>query len=588
MGFTDYIKRQRELAALLLMLVILFNLIVQLPLFKVDPHSGTKSEYLYGHRGIIEAGETVVWNRNLHCGMPQYDTVFWHSFTSFYRLLRSQYFYAFLVILGALGVFFFIRLAGYNLIESLLGSLFYGISQYFLGFLPVWIYGWRLILLLLPWEAYLLIKLKRNGSLIDIALLTLLLILTFYLFEVEIIVFLLIVITIYLFYSFIDLIDANDGFRQFLHFLWKTVLAIFLALAAVATAYIPLFQARNQNALIALTEISIWHLTGAIIIIASLFLLARSDNKRLALYLGIGFLLLADIFVLVRYFPWLDNYQQTEFNDNKGEEIDQFLLADSTRFRIYPIGSEFRKNRWTINLQSIGGKDQFSLARYQKVIEKCLTAEIDKNLEINWNLLKLLNVKYLISNLKIPSNRLTYCGYTYQDQLTLYSIQDTMPYAWFASNWQLLRINNILNQINKPEFDPQKIIYLENEIPEFSNDTNFPPSDKATVSPALINSEYISIHTSNDNAGLLVISEIFDEQNQWQAYIDSVKTAIYPVDYALRGIVTPPGEHVVEMRYEPQNRDLFHRISYWSGMMILILFLSEVIFRLWLRLLLVT
>ncbi len=585
MGFTEYIKRQREPAALLLMLVILFNLIVQLPLFKIDPHSVTKSEYFYSHSGTIEAGKSLIWNRNLHCGTPQYDKVFWHSFTSFYRLLCSQYFYALLVILAVFGVYLFIRLEGYNLVESLLGSLFYGISQHFLGFLPVWSYGWRLILLLLPWEAYLLIKIKRNGSLIDIAFLTLLLILTFYLFEVEITVFLLTVITIYMLYSFIDLMDSNDGFQQFLHFLWKTILSIFLALAAVATAYIPLIQARNQNALIPLTEINIWHLTGVIFISALLFILARTDNKRLALYFGVGFLLFADIFVMIRYLPWLDNYQQTGLTDNKGEEIDRFLLADSTQFRIYPIGREFRNNRWTSNFESIGGKDQYSLTRYQKLIGKCLTAEIDKNLEINWNLLKLLNVKYLISGLKIPSSRLLYCSYTYKDQLTLYRIRDTMPYAWFAGKWQLASTNKILNQINKPEFDLQKIIYLESEIPEFSSNTDFPPSATATIRPALISSEYISIRISNDNAGLLVISEIFDEQNQWKAYIDSIKTTIYPVDYALRGIVTPPGEHHVEMRYVPQNRELYHRISYWARMMIMILFLSEVIYQLWLKLL---
>jgi len=45
---------------------------------------------------------------------------------------------------------------------------------------------------------------------------------------------------------------------------------------------------------------------------------------------------------------------------------------------------------------------------------------------------------------------------------------------------------------------------------------------------------------------MLILSDIY--YPVWQAYIDGRKTEIYPVDFALRGIIVPPGEYKVTMR----------------------------------------
>ncbi|MDP8322032.1 MAG: hypothetical protein RAO94_06760, partial [Candidatus Stygibacter australis] len=165
MGLTEFVKDRKLAFALLILVIVLFNLVIFVPFYGLDPHSLSKSEYFYGHSGTIENGKSVVWNRNLHCGMPQYDKVFWHIFTWFYYLLQVHFFYALLIVLAALGVFFFCWRSGYGLFQSLLAAFIYGISFHFLEFLPVWIYGWGLMLLFLPWIACLIQKLQKNGSL---------------------------------------------------------------------------------------------------------------------------------------------------------------------------------------------------------------------------------------------------------------------------------------------------------------------------------------------------------------------------------------------------------------------------------------
>jgi hypothetical protein len=583
--FTKFVNRHGQISALLIMVIILANLIIIIPFYGVDPHSSSKNEYFFGHSGTIEDGKSVVWNRNLHCGMPQYDKVFWHFFTWFYYLLQARYFYAMIIVAAALGVFFFCRKSQYSLLESFLLAITYGITFHFLEFLSIWIYGWGLMLLFLPWLACLLLKLKTNGNLADIAILALLLSFSFELHETEVTIYLLIAILISILFSLVDSFDSRSNRHHFYQYIWKLLLAISLAMISVITVYLPLLQARNQDILNTLTETNIWRITGVVILTAIIFILVRLEKKTLALYIGVGLLIFVSIFVMIRYVPWLDKYQQKPINSERGADIRQHLLADSTQFRIFPVGQEFRQNLWTADFESIGGNDQFALSRYRRMINSCLTAEIDKNLEINWNLLELLNVKYIISNIKIPSERLEFSNYSYSDQLITYRIKETMPYAWFTSKWQKASISGIINAVNKPEFDPQAIVYLEDDIPEFTDKAMLPESKESSVIPELIKAEEIRIRVKNKNAGLLVISEIYDEQNQWQAYIDSIKTAIYPVNYALRGVVTPPGEHLVEMRYEPDNQELYNRISYWAKMMILILFLTEVFYRLWLRLL---
>jgi hypothetical protein len=61
----------------------------------------------------------------------------------------------------------------------------------------------------------------------------------------------------------------------------------------------------------------------------------------------------------------------------------------------------------------------------------------------------------------------------------------------------------------------------------------------------------VSIETTNELPGLLVISEI--DYPGWEARIDGVRSDIYRVDYTLRGVWVPAGRHTVEMIYAPRS-----------------------------------
>jgi uncharacterized membrane protein YfhO len=72
-----------------------------------------------------------------------------------------------------------------------------------------------------------------------------------------------------------------------------------------------------------------------------------------------------------------------------------------------------------------------------------------------------------------------------------------------------------------------------------------------TIQLKVYKPNYLKYSSTNTNEGLAVFSEIYYE-NGWNAYIDGVKTDHFPVNYVLRGLLVPGGEHTIEFKFEPQ------------------------------------
>ena len=59
----------------------------------------------------------------------------------------------------------------------------------------------------------------------------------------------------------------------------------------------------------------------------------------------------------------------------------------------------------------------------------------------------------------------------------------------------------------------------------------------------------LTIHSESDAPAVLVVSDAY--LAQWTARVDGGEAPLLRVNYAFRGVLLEPGEHVVELVYNP-------------------------------------
>ncbi len=153
----------------------------------------------------------------------------------------------------------------------------------------------------------------------------------------------------------------------------------------------------------------------------------------------------------------------------------------------------------------------------------------------------LLGIKYLLSFDKLPENDFTLLDQ--EGQTYLFENKKVFPRAFLVE--ELINTSNQQEEIEKMFSLGDKLRYTavtSQKIRVNSNILN--PSESVIITQYRPNK--IEMRVRSDYERMLVLTDIY--YPVWQAYIDEEKTEIYPVDFALRGIIVPPGEHKIIMQ----------------------------------------
>lgn len=144
---------------------------------------------------------------------------------------------------------------------------------------------------------------------------------------------------------------------------------------------------------------------------------------------------------------------------------DEYFAEDMETARIYPPGKNFTENRWGKFNQTIGGRYYYSLARYNEVLQHCLNTELENRIPLNWNIIDMLNVKYLIYGEKIHTDNLAYSYYDLEQKLIIYKNLTYLPRAWFVDRVAYLETETeILKELNNGEFDLSVTAIVETSL----------------------------------------------------------------------------------------------------------------------------
>ncbi|PID28089.1 MAG: hypothetical protein CSB55_06125 [Candidatus Cloacimonadota bacterium] len=224
-------------------------------------------------------------------------------------------------------------------------------------------------------------------------------------------------------------------------------------------------------------------------------------------------------------------------------------------FRIYPMGQEFNKPCWSKGIKSLGSDQKRILTDYNEITEKSLHKKIDGKHVLNWNLINMLGVKYLIFNRKIEAKGLVFENFDEEKNLTVYKNKNFLPHAVFVEKiiWEEDK-NKHIKYINSFDFNPEKTAITVQE-----NDSVFYKKDFSVVE-TFTGKNHFKWDLENSLKGYLVISEPYYEKG-WKAYLNGKEVIPERVNYMFNGLPIPPGKHSLELKFEPKIYELSRKLS---------------------------
>ncbi len=246
---------------------------------------------------------------------------------------------------------------------------------------------------------------------------------------------------------------------------------------------------------------------------------------------------------------------------------DEVILNDTElNYRVLNLQDPFNEARTSNFHKSLGGYHGAKIRRYQDLISRYLVPEIQQIIEDqkvtreNTNVISMLNAKYILAGLQanavIPN-------------------PNSNGAAWFVEN---------VVKVNTPDEEIDQLGQVDLSRTAVINQTNFQINEIRKDSAAQITltayqPNNLVYRASNNTNSLAVFSEIYYPKG-WRAFVDDSEAEILQVNYVLRGLELPPGNHEIEFRFEPDAYYVGNRIMMISSV-ILVLVLAFGVFRLW-------
>lgn len=228
---------------------------------------------------------------------------------------------------------------------------------------------------------------------------------------------------------------------------------------------------------------------------------------------------------------------------------DEAILRDKSDFRVFnPMGG-FSNARTSYFHKSISGYH----AAKPKRIQNLFDFYISKN---NNDILSMLNVKYLIQSSE-------------ENPLGVTRNPNNLGNVWFVN--QIKKVNNSNEELLALGTTDLNSVCLiqDSDLLQFNYVNN--NNDKIYLVSRKANELIYKSSTSSNQ--FAVFSEAF-YKNGWQAYIDGESVNHYKVNYLLRGMKIPKGDHVITFEFKPQVVKTGMYISMFSFLLFIVVFVK--------------
>jgi hypothetical protein len=281
-----------------------------------------------------------------------------------------------------------------------------------------------------------------------------------------------------------------------------------------------------------------------------LWLFVKEQLKKDYFILSLALLILIDMWAIDKRYLNNDEFlSKKRVRAFQPSNADLQILQDkSLDYRVFNVTTNpFTDARTSYFHKSIGGYHGAKLRRYQELIENHLSHQ-------NMAVIDMLNTKYFI--MKGENN-----------EPVAKLNQGALGNAWFVNNIKVVQnADEELEALN--HFDPTKTAILDRaflgKLPELSSISVV--DSTATIKLVDYKPNDLNYTTSSQKDRFAVFSEIYyNDKKGWDAFIDGKKVSHVRVNYVLRGMVIPAGQHQVEFKFEPASFFLGQKISLISS-----------------------
>ena len=242
-------------------------------------------------------------------------------------------------------------------------------------------------------------------------------------------------------------------------------------------------------------------------------------------------------------------------------DVDQYILQQEAaaggagQFRVLSLEvmDQTKNGRPSFHHESLGGYSGAKLRLYQDFLENILT---DPATGLpNANALDMMNARYVIGAGGLPGLPMVYQG----SQLSVLENDDALPRAWLVGEVETLGESSaVWSRLRDPGFVPATTAIVDEGF-----DPEVVPIDSTSTASVTLEQygpRAIALSVSTDAPRLLVLSEVYYPAG-WEATIDGESAPIHRVNYLLRGIPVPAGDHSVVLRFDPQSYQVGRWVS---------------------------
>ncbi len=312
------------------------------------------------------------------------------------------------------------------------------------------------------------------------------------------------------------------------------------------TAYLPLFEAIKT---IRMSMVSSDALRSFMIVCiggAAIFLYIRGTLSKVFMVAIVTLVVLVDMFVIDKRYVDHDSFApgyiltSTPVSPNAADK--KILQDPDPNFRVMDI-SRFNDAAPSYFHKTIGGYHAAKLTRYQDLIDRHLSKFINGDPgEADVNVLNMLNAKYLVVGDEVYPN------------------PEALGNAWLVD--EVVYVDSPDHEMDMLDIiDPATTAVADKRFMPILGTFESTVAEGDTIYATSYTPDRLTYKVKTADESVAVFSEVYFPWG-WKATIDGRPVEIARVDYLLRALKLPGGEHEITMTFDPESLRVTTTLAY--------------------------